>query len=200
MQSRSTAPKVHAQSMNTAAVLLLAFVRRTAVGPCMIAPSVDRAARNLFVVAAACLPSLLFLTGWLTMFFISLHSLLVSATGRKVAMMFVGSSFFRSGCMVSWPHLADTYSARKLQAKSRKLQLIGSLPNFCKSSKRISSLPNAVLEDSSRSATSIPCSVMGLNVFRLVFSIFIRGPYCCFVGVSIYIWANAYVRRLLSIG
>ncbi|KAG8339278.1 hypothetical protein TRVL_09894 [Trypanosoma vivax] len=122
---------------------------------------------------------------------ISLHSALVSVTGRKDTVLLADFFGFMMGAMKSCSRLAGTCPPRKLQLNSRSMHFFVSLPSCFRSSRRISSSPGAVPEDSSRSATSNSASVMGWSVLHLVLSIFISGACCGFVGLAMRMLANA---------
>ncbi|CCD11960.1 unnamed protein product [Trypanosoma congolense IL3000] len=176
--------------MNTAAVFSPSLLRRTALVTCMSVSSVDRAGLN----PACCgcnLSSMQSLTLRATMRSINLHSVLVSVTGLKDAMLLAGLFGFSNGTMMPCFHLAGTCPVRKLQLNSRNTHFFATLPSSFSSSQCISSSPGAVPEESSRSATSSSASVMGRKVLRLVLGILISGACGALVDLAMYILANA---------
>ncbi|KAG8341298.1 hypothetical protein TRVL_07873 [Trypanosoma vivax] len=141
--------------MNTSAVFVPSLLRRTALVTCMSVSSVDRAGLNPACCGSS-LSSMQPLTRRATMRSISLHSVLVSVTARKDAILLAGLFGFSSGTMMPCLHLACTCPVRKLQLNRRKMHRLDTLPRCFSSSQWISSSPGAVPEDSSRSETSSP--------------------------------------------
>nr|CCC96180.1 hypothetical protein, unlikely [Trypanosoma congolense IL3000] len=98
----------------------------------------------------------------------NVHSVLVSATGLKEAMLPAGLLDFNCGTKTPCFHFSGTWLQFRLSFNNRSTHFLSILPMCWSSSECIPSFPRAVPLEGSRSAASSYASVIGLNVPCLV--------------------------------